>query len=432
MPGALMQEMEMKNERLRKKLLGNRLRLCTCLSQSVVSRIHDKFGYFHWDGTMIVELAGLAKSIKLFSSVLILLLTSALLVGCSSTSPQATDVSSEVNFCLGKVDDYLGAGDFRSAHDMILVALRLSPSDPRLIDVVEKFVESAMTSPSDEALSLAEDLLSRGDSLVTFQKPTKVEQARKQLSKLEEKYFSKEVSGGVSSVEQPDPFAEVKQLIKVATDAQQKLSVRTRAAERAKAALDDIEFSMAVSNSGQLGSWGEQQAELYAKIDSAEQDCLQSLCNDILLRKVDWEKTVASLYEEVEKGSNDQIVTIESQLDAAISSGTNLLQDITPYAKAELKSAQEASATIVQKLAGLQRRKNWLYNKQCLALIREIESKKDWTPMECLRALAEVKEDFLSPYILRRHSELWDIKFNNLEKEEIDEAVRLRILKSNE
>ena len=81
----------------------------------------------------------------------------------------------------------------------------------------------------------------------------------------------------------------------------------------------------------------------------------------------------------------------------------------------------------------LQRQKRWLYNKQSLARIREIEAAEEPTLNEKLAYLAEIHEEQLSPYVLRRHNEVWEKVFEELpsEDEKVD-AVRMRMLRSSE
>ena len=80
----------------------------------------------------------------------------------------------------------------------------------------------------------------------------------------------------------------------------------------------------------------------------------------------------------------------------------------------------------------LQRNRISLYNQQILRLVREIETKSDWTLEEKIKPLAEVNEEMLSPYVLRRHNELWDKTFEELKDEDKKAwAVRLRILRLN-
>ena len=104
-----------------------------------------------------------------------------------------------------------------------------------------------------------------------------------------------------------------------------------------------------------------------------------------------------------------------------------------PFSKSGVEGASELSAALDKELKLLQRQKNWLYNQQTLRLVREIESKKDWSAEDKIRPLAQVSEELLSPYVLRRHNELWEKVFESLPDEDKKVwAVKLRILRIND
>ena len=74
--------------------------------------------------------------------------------------------------------------------------------------------------------------------------------------------------------------------------------------------------------------------------------------------------------------------------------------------------------------------RSWAYNKKTLDLIRRLEGDKGMPPQQKLGFLAEVREEVLSSYILRRHNELWEKLFEPLKEDEKVKAVKARVLRT--
>ena len=108
--------------------------------------------------------------------------------------------------------------------------------------------------------------------------------------------------------------------------------------------------------------------------------------------------------------------------------GVGLIQVAAPYAAGEVKEAGTLVAAMQKQIKQLQAKKNWLYNSQVLKLIRTLESESS-PRIDKLGRLAEVREELLAPYVLRRHNEVWEVLFEDLpnEREKV-EAVRRRVL----
>ncbi|MCR9291873.1 MAG: hypothetical protein NXI32_04080 [bacterium] len=314
----------------------------------------------------------------------------------SGDTASSTVVGNDVEDALIGVKDLLGNDDFAGSFDMLLVASRLAPSDPRLLDLVAEFVEQASASESEDAIALAEDLLDRGDSLVYFQRPQNVGATRNRLSELQNKFLESE-----TAFEPARPLDSVMQFISVGTDDTKGTAIRTRAADQARSLLDDIQLQIAVGE--QLETEELNQAVLkniYEQIDSIEQQCIESLFGVLKPRINEWKSRAMTLVNETDTATIEQAPELGQRLKAMADSGYDLLQELLPYTKSAIAAATDELKAVEKLVEELQKRKNWLYNKSSLERIRKIESASKESPQEKIRWLAEINEEQLSPYIL--------------------------------
>lgn len=350
-----------------------------------------------------------------------------------STSPgrvvEAPSQSKEFDEALSVTESHLSNGDFAPAFDMVMVASRLAPSDPRLFDLVIHFIEKAMPSESEEIVAMAEDLLDRGDSLVHFQAPSNVEASRKRLTGLRQSFLK-----SVSTTTPPTPLDSVRNLLTVAKNSTLPLSVRSRAVEQARSGFDDFQFDAAITHTEHMGrNQPDVLSQLLSQIDNAEKQCITELFLQSKPKIDKWLAATQALTTEIDTAPADKVPDVSKQITDLLSKGFECLQELMPYSKSEVEGASALFNAVEKQVKLLQRQKNWLYNQQVLRLIRDIESKKDWTSEDKIRHLAEVSEELLAPYVLRRHNELWDKVFENLPDEDKKIwAVRLRILRLNE
>jgi hypothetical protein len=345
-------------------------------------------------------------------------------VGAVDPSTQST----EFEEALATAKSLLSKSDFAPAFDMVMVASRLGPSDPRLFDLVIQFIETAKPSINDDVVAMAEDLLDRGDSLVHFQSPNQVESSRKRLTDLRQAYFK-----SPNTPTPHTPFDSIRRLLAIAVNPDVPLSVRSRAAEQARSALDDARLDQVLSHpdeptkiqSGELD-------ELSDLIDNAEKQCIGNLFLQSKPKIDNWLSATQGLMKEIDRTPPGKVPDLSKRITEFVNQGFDCLQEVTPYSKSGVNGASSISDAVEKQIRLLQRQKNWLYNQQVLILVREIESKKDVPSEEKIRSLAEVSEEILSPYVLRRHNELWDKIFESLPDEEAKvKAVRLRILRLN-
>lgn len=320
----------------------------------------------------------------------------------------------------------LNSGAFSEAYDLLLVASRLRPSDPRLLDHVIAFIDTARKAETDEGVELADDLAARADSLVHFQHPKNVASARKRFAAI----AHAEVNVSVKKV---SPFAEILDLLAVAESSSLPFNTRTRAAEQARRALDDASVTLAAANNRELAnSDAEEINKLQVRLEKAEHACVAGLFLKTKERAEQWLADADKLTTNSETIDVFKVPEFAKQMSDAITAGVDLSQELGPFAKATVAGATELAKQVEKKVTSLQRRKAWLYNQQVLRLIRDIES-RDLAPEEKLRHLAEVSEEHLAPYILRRHNEYWDKVFEELKDEDQKvAAVKLRILKVKE
>lgn len=322
----------------------------------------------------------------------------------------------------------LEKGDFASAFDMVMVASRLAPSDPRLFDLVVEFIDKAKSSDDDDVIAMAEDLLDRGDSLVHFQVPGNVESSRKRLTDL-----SLSFSGLTPQIMPADSLDSVRKLLDVAENSSVHLSVRSRAVEQARSALGDAQWIQAISVFEKVEQTEiDELKKLDIQIDNAEKQCIKELYIQSKSRIDKWLTAASAVTTEIENVPSEKVHEVSKRIADLLTQGFEHLQELMPYSKSGVEGSPEFTHSVEKQVKLLQRQKTWLYNQQTLRLVREVES-KDWTAEDKIRHLAEVSEELLSPYVLRRHNELWDKVFESLANEEKKVwAVRLRILRLNE
>lgn len=322
----------------------------------------------------------------------------------------------------------LDAGHFSPAFDMVMVASRLAPSDPRLFDLVIHFIEKAMPSENEEVVAMAEDLLDRGDSLVHFQAPSNVEMSRKRLNGLRQSFLK-----SAASTTPANPLDSVRQLLTVAEDVALPSGVRSRAVEQSRSLLDAFQLDDALTPTQQRGRDQKDVITLLGQIENAEKQCVIELFTKSTPEITKWLSASQALLKDINTAPADKVPDISKQLAESLNKGFAYLQELMPYSKSDVPGASALSTSVEKQVKHLQRQKNWLYNQQVLRLIRDVESQNDWTAEDKIRHLAEVSEELLSPYVLRRHNDLWDKVFESLPDEDKKvSAVRLRILRLNE
>jgi len=343
--------------------------------------------------------------------------------GSESSLGQGADESQQFRDAVQLAKDQLAAGHFLPSYDLILVASRLNPSDPKLFDLLISFIEKCRDAKDEEAEILADDLINRGEALIHFQLPKDVASARERFTTLSKR--AEAPPEGNSA-----PLTEVLELLAVAEDTALAVPIRTDAAEQARNTLAGIVLSGALSRNEEPPSGDSAESEgLRQRIDAAEQACIAELFRNAKGSAVRWLTSSEKRLKESKSIDADGTPAVVARLSDSISTGFDLVQELAPYGKSGVAGAADFVKQVEKQITLLQRTKSWLYNQQVLRLIRDIESRKDLSTEAKIGFLAEVNEEHLSPYILRRHSELWEKLFEELPDEaKKAEAVRLRIL----
>jgi hypothetical protein len=294
--------------------------------------------------------------------------------------------------------------------------------------LLAEFIEKASASAEDDAIELAEDLLGRADALVYFQRPQNVSNARNRLLLLRQKFISNE-----PAILMAQPLDGIRQIIAVGKDDTQAVPVRTRAADQARSILDDLQLQLAIGDltpSDEINST--KLAQFYDEIDSIERECIARLFGQLHPKLDAWTSAANAAIKSSDSAPAEQLPQVGQQLKAMIDSGYDLLQEIIPYTKSDVLAAKAQMKAVESIVDSLQRQKSWIYNKATLERIRRIEAAVGQTAQEKIRWLAEVSEELLSPYVIRRHNELWEKVFEELPNEdEKVNAVRLRVLRVN-
>ncbi len=312
---------------------------------------------------------------------------------------------------------------------MLLIASRATPSEPRLINIFVEFIEKAKQSENDEAIAFAEDLLGKSDLMVYFQNPKNVSEFRKRINELRNMFATPN-----APITPKSPFSSIRALLTISQNPSIPLNVRSKAAEQARSALENAQLDQAINQiDNQEDNKTNEVKSLMIQVDNAEKQCITGLFLERKPKFEQWVSTTVELSKEIDKTPAEKVPDVSRRISESVSQGFDFLQEIMPFSKSKVEGASFLSSTLEKQIRLLQRQKNWIYNQQVLRLIRDIESKKEWTPEDKIRHLADVSEEILSPYILRRHNELWEKVFENLPSEEKKVwAVRLRILKNND
>lgn len=337
----------------------------------------------------------------------------------------------DVDEALDKAREHLVNKRFALAYDLLMVASRLSASDPRLFDAILGFVEEAKDSQDDEAVTLAEELLGRGDSLVYFQSPMSVESARSRLVEAREGFPAHEVE---EEPVQPETRSEsIQRLIETVGNEALAPEVRIRVAERARAALDDawLDSILSTDHPDEEGS-PDHIKQLEAKLEGAEKRCVAELYMRHQAPAEAWLKSSQAFAKQNANVSDKEWGKAWQEIDQYISRGMDCLQEIAPFAKSEVAEAAKLSSRVEKELRYLHRLKLWLNSQQTLRTILWAEDKtnKSIDSMDKLKALVRFDEELLSPYVKQRYEESWKKFFDSLGDEEKKlEASQLRIFR---
>lgn len=334
----------------------------------------------------------------------------------------AADEEEQFRDALRLAEERLASGQVQQAYDLVLVASRLRPSSPELFDLLIKFIEKCRDAEDEDTRMLADDLVGRGESLIHFQRPDDVPAARARFMAVSQALAPQKQQ------EERSPFAQVLEYVEIAENAVLAAHVRTRAADQARSMLAEVLLAAAIQSDGEHFPLGESDA-IGKRIDAAEHACIGELFRDVKTSAEHWLGDSKKLLHETKSVNADGTPAVVGRLSASIVGGSDLLHELTPYAKSGVADASDALKHVEKQITALHRAKLWLYNQQVLRLIRDVESRKDLSLDEKIGYLAEVDEEMLSPYILRRHNELWEKLFEKLPDEDKKAAaVRLSIL----
>jgi hypothetical protein len=331
----------------------------------------------------------------------------------------------EFTEALSKAADQLKKGEFAEAHDYLLVASRISATDRRLFDALTEFIAKAKDSRDDEVVALAEDLLDRGESLVHFQSPKDVQSSRKSLADLR--------SAFPEPPKKPEPeprSGPIRRLIELASNKDLPVELRSKAAERAKSALDEamIDSSQSSRETGD-DLTPDKIKEFQKKAEEAENGCVFELFKRSRTSVQEWLGSSARLLDEGKPASPELAKGYLEKLAKAIDQGMDRLQEIVPFAKTENVDAQRLLTELQQRVGSLHRWKTWLYNREALDKIRAADT-KDTAAETGLLSMATIDESLLAPYVAEKYAEVWKKLFDNLDENKKVEMTKRRVLKT--
>lgn len=339
----------------------------------------------------------------------------------------------EIDDAVSMAKSALDKGEYQTAFDMILVASRLSPSSPRLFDLVEAFVNKSKQESNESVAAMADELLDRSTSLVYFQSPKEVTQLRKRLTDLQNSVLLP------SSTSTEDSSLEsIRQLIKVANNESLPISVRTDAIENSRAALNDYQLDSAIKSIDSKNIISPDEInQVSMEISDAENKCILILYSQSNSKVDSWLQKVAEVVKiidstSIEKSNDESVKSAISSLKELLPQGFDLEREIVPFQKSGIEEAKTRADFIRNQLDSMQRKEIWVYNQQSLKYLREIETRENTPELTKLGWLALVDENKLSPYVSGRFNKLWDTMFENLANEaDKVEATKYRVLKTD-
>jgi hypothetical protein len=331
----------------------------------------------------------------------------------------------EFTEALSKAAEQLKKGEFAEAHDYLLVASRVSATDPRLFDAVTEFIGKAKDSQDEEVVALAEDLLDRGDSLVHFQSPKDLQSSRKRLADLR--------SAFPEPPKRPEPeprSGPIRRLIELASNKDMPVELRSKAAERAKNALDEAMIDSPASPKEPGDDLTPDRIkEFQKKVEEAENGCVVELFKRSRTSAQEWLGSSGKLLDEGIPASPELAKGYLDKLAKVIDQGMDRLQEVVPFAKSENVDAQKLLSDLQQRVGSLQRWKTWLYNREALEKIRVADT-KNMAAETGLLSIATIDESLLAPYVAEKYAEVWKKLFDNLDENKKVEMTKRRVLKT--
>lgn len=327
----------------------------------------------------------------------------------------------------------LAAGHFQAAYDLLLAASRIDATQPVLIDLVEAFVAKANGSADETAADLADALKSRADALVPFQTPNRVVEARRRLIALESTTAANQPeSNQLDKATDKDPFESY---LRVAENDSLPLTLRSAAVEQARQMSDAAMLDAAVANAGESIDIRAQYKELLERLDRAERLCLNGLFSEWCIKRDQWKRQAdailngngtAAIAQEPQTGTEPQAST--SSLASVSAAGVTLLQEVSPYSKANMPTAVQAEEALASDIETLQRYRAWNRNQAVLKAISDVEArwKKDSYEIS-LTKLADAlqEEELLIPYVAERFNQKWNEAFKGLEDKRPEKAPEM-------
>ena len=328
----------------------------------------------------------------------------------------------------------LVANQFQNAYDLLLTASRIDATQPAVLDLVQRFVESARKANDEMAKDLADSLVTRAEALIPFQPPFNVLDARRRLNALE---------GTPNSSESPtitldDSIASdeaVESYLVVAENEKLPLSLRSAAVEQARHMVDATMLDIAVSSTVDGGDVRSRYKKLLDRIESAERLCLDGLFREWCVKRDPWKVKVTQLLkgnglpvsEETSESGSPSPAGSKGTI-ALAQNGMDLMQEIAPYSKAAVPGAPQAEAELAKDFEALQRYRAWYRNQAVLDAIHDVES--NWTDDSYETSLTKLadallEEELLIPYVAERFNQKWDKAFSGLEEKRPKNAPKM-------
>ena len=340
--------------------------------------------------------------------------------------PNRADRDKEFKQAKTLFEQELVANRFQHAYDLLLTASRIDATQPAVLDLVQRFVESARKADDEMAADLADSLVTRAEALIPFQPPFNVVDARRRLNALE---------GTPDSSESPaSPLddsiasdAAVKSYLVVAENEKLPLSLRSAAVEQARHMVDATMLDIAVASTVDGGDVRSRYKKLLDRIESAERLCLDGLFREWCVKRDPWKVKVTSLL----KGNGLPVYGADELRKGTIAlaqNGMDLMQEIAPYSKAAVPGAPQAEAELAKDFEALQRYRAWYRNQAVLKAINDVESNwRDDSYETSLTKLADalLEEELLIPYVAERFNQKWDEAFSGLEKKRPENAPKM-------
>lgn len=347
--------------------------------------------------------------------------------------PEETSHSDDVAQVLATVRHKLEAKNYVAASDYLLAAMRIDPSSPEVFNTTLEFVRQTAASDNDEALYLANDLYTRMGGLIPFQPISRIENARKEYVAASSAFQPVMLPPAVAPRPTPSPLESIQTELEALKSAELPTDAMSLAVQSIRRDLQALATGTAFQAPGGDPEFRKRWQSANHQLDELETDVLTRLYEEgVRSRFMSWKEQATAIRKFHRNAAPKQHDEVYRRADEALTVGYQLRSETQPFAEGEIPEAERDIRTLnaqIDKLIGIRK---LAANQFALVMLRYLEGKQDYHPLEKLEDLAEeCHELYLSPYVRRQYEAAWTKWFEELETPQKVEATKIRILEVN-